>query len=199
MQPEIITLSRSCESMEIPSGITHTLPAGTRVRVMQKLGGSYTVMGLDVGGMYRIDPKDADALGLTAATEQAPTAPQGELTEEMVWRELRTVYDPEIPVNIADLGLIYSCVIQPHEKGGRLIDIKMSMTAPGCGMGGVLKADVERKLSRLPDVTEVRAEIVFEPQWHPGRMSEAARLQLGIDMDYYSPDPSSLPVMKEQK
>ncbi|HEY6971621.1 MAG TPA: putative Fe-S cluster assembly protein SufT [Candidatus Angelobacter sp.] len=188
MNPEVITLTRSCESMEIPSGISHTLPSGTRVRVMQKLGGSYTVMGLDVGGMYRIDPKDADALGFApASAEQTPAAAQGELTDEMIWKELKTVYDPEIPVNIADLGLIYSCVVQPHEKGGKLIDIKMSMTAPGCGMGGVLKADVERKLSRLPEVTEVRVEIVFEPQWHPGRMSEAARLQLGIDMDYYNP------------
>jgi len=183
--------------MEIPSGIPRTLPSGARVRVMQKLGGSYTVMGMDVGSMYRIDPTDADALGFSATTEQAPASPPEELSEELVWKELRTIYDPEIPVNIADLGLIYSCVIQPHEKGGRLIDIKMSMTAPGCGMGGVLKADVERKLSRLPEVTEVRAEIVFEPQWHPGLMSEAARLQLGIDVDYYSPPP--LPVMKEPK
>ena len=191
MTPEIITLNRSCESMEIPSGISHTLPSGTRVRIMQKLGGSYTVMGIDVGGMYRIDPKDADALGFAApAAEQAPATAQGELTDEMIWKELRTVYDPEIPVNIADLGLIYSCVVQPHEKSGKLIDIKMSMTAPGCGMGGVLKADVERKLACLPEVTEVRVEIVFEPQWNPGRMSEAARLQLGIDMDMYSPDPS---------
>ena len=191
MNPEVITLTRSCESMEIPSGISQTLPSGTRVRVMQKLGGSYTVMGLDIGGMYRIDPKDADALGFApAASEQTSIAAQGELTDEMIWKELKTVYDPEIPVNIADLGLIYSCVVQPHEKGGKLIDIKMSMTAPGCGMGGVLKADVERKLSRLPEVTEVRVEIVFEPQWHPGRMSEAARLQLGIDMDYYNPTPS---------
>jgi probable FeS assembly SUF system protein SufT len=197
MQPEIITLSRSCESMEIPSGIPHTLAAGTRVRIMQKLGGSYTVMGMDAGGMYRINPQDADALGFSSATEQATASPQGELSDEVVWRELRTVYDPEIPVNIADLGLIYSCVMQPHQKGGHLIDIKMSMTAPGCGMGGVLKADVERRLSRLPGVTEVRVEIVFEPQWHPGLMSEAARLQLGIDVDYYSRSPMS--VMKEPK
>lgn len=197
MHTEIISLTRSCDVMEIPSGIPRTLPAGTTVRVVQKLGGTYTVMG-NYGGMYRIDPKDADALGLSPATEQALASPQGELTEKMVWDQLRTVYDPEIPVNIADLGLIYSCAITPHESGGKLIDIKMSMTAPGCGMGGVLKADVERKLSQLPEVTEVRAEIVFEPQWHPGRMSDAAKLQLGFDTDYGTSS-SPMNVMNEPK
>ena len=197
MHTEIITLSRDCDVMEIPSGISRTLPAGTTVRIVQKLGGTYTVMG-NYGGMYRIDPKDADTLGISPSTEQAPASPQGELTEKMVWDQLRTVYDPEIPVNIADLGLIYSCVISPHESGGRLIDIKMSMTAPGCGMGGVLKADVERKLSQLPEVTEVRVEIVFEPQWHPGRMSDAAKLQLGFDTDYGTSG-SPMSIMNEPK
>jgi probable FeS assembly SUF system protein SufT len=198
MHTELITLSRSCEVTEIPSGIPRTIPAGAPVRIMQKLGGSYTVTS-ESGCMYRIDAKDADALGVSATlTEQAPAPPQGELSEKMVWDQLRTVYDPEIPVNIADLGLIYSCVIGPHEAGGKLIDVKMSMTAPGCGMGNVLKADVERKLSQLPDVTEVRVEIVFEPQWHPGRMSDAAKLQLGFDMDYGSSS-APMPVMKESK
>ena len=100
----------------------------------------------------------------------------------MVWDQLKTVFDPEIPVNIADLGLIYSCVTTPLEQGGNRIAIKMSMTAPGCGMGNVLKADVEGKLSKLPDVKEVDVEIVFEPPWGPSRMSEAAKLQLGFDL-----------------
>jgi len=155
---------------------------------MQELGGSYTVIA-DSGRMYRLDAQDADALGFSAKTEQA-SSPKGELNEKMVWDQLKTVYDPEIPVNVADLGLIYSCVIGPHEKGGELVDVKMTMTAPGCGMCNVLKADVERKLSQLPDVTEVRVEIVFEPPWHPGLMSEAAKLQLGFDLDY-NPGPSS--------
>lgn len=196
---EIVTLTRSCEVMEIPSGIPGSLPAASNVRIMQKLGGSYTVISMDSGRMYRIEAKDADALGFSAEAAQQSEAAKGELTEKMVWDELRTIYDPEIPVNIADLGLIYSCVIKPHEQGGNVIDVKMSMTAPGCGMGGVLKADVERKLSNLSGVKEVQVEIVFEPQWHPGLMSEAARLQLGLDMDYPTPSSSSFPVMRDTK
>lgn len=192
---EIVALTRSCEVMEIPSGIPGSLPAASNVRIMQKLGGSYTVVSMDSGRMYRIEARDADALGFSADAEPSPEAAKGELNEKMVWDELRTIYDPEIPVNIADLGLIYSCVIKPHEQGGNVIDVKMSMTAPGCGMAGVLKADVERKLSNLPGVKEVQVEIVFEPQWHPGLMSEAARLQLGLEMDYPTPSSSSFPVM----
>lgn len=182
MHTETVTLSRACNAIEIPSGFPYSIPAGATVKIVQQLGGSYTVM-VESGGMFRIDPKDADALGISAAvSEQAPTTPQGELNEKMVQDVLKTIYDPEIPVNIFDLGLIYSCVIQPHEKGGNLIDIKMTLTAPGCGMANVLKADVERKLSGLPEVTEVRVDVVFEPQWHPGLMSEAAKLQLGFDL-----------------
>ena len=187
---EPITLTRACEAVEIPAGIPHTLPAGAVVRLMQELGGSYSVIA-ESGRMYRLNAEDADALGLSVkATEQASASTQGELNEKMIWDQLKTVYDPEIPVNIADLGLVYSCVIGPDEKGGKLIDVKMTMTAPGCGMGNILKADVERKLSQLPDVTEVRVEIVLDPAWHPGLMSEAAKLQLGLDLDY-NPGPSS--------
>ena len=102
----------------------------------------------------------------------------------MVWDQLKTVYDPEIPVNIVDLGLVYSCVIVPMEQGGNSVHIKMSMTAPGCGMGNVLKGDVQTKLARLPGVKEVHVEVVFDPPWHPGLMSDAAKLQLGFDLDY---------------
>jgi len=102
----------------------------------------------------------------------------------MVWDQLKSVYDPEIPVNIVDLGLVNSYVIAPLEGGGNRVHIKMSMTAPGCGMGNVLKADVESKLSRLPGVKEVHVEVVFDPPWHPGLMSDAAKLQLGFDLDY---------------
>ena len=190
---EAITLSRPVEVIEIPGGIRGTLPAGSVVRVMQSLGTSYTVM-TDYGYMYRVDAKDADALGLSQA-EAVQEAQQGEFSEEMVWEQLRTVYDPEIPVNIVDLGLIYSCVITPLDQGGRRIDVQMSMTAPGCGMGNVLKADVESKLARLPDVKEVHVEVVLDPPWNPGRMSEAAKLQLGFDLDYGT-SPSTFPTVR---
>src|SRR5713101_356306 len=175
---EPITLSRACDVIEIPSGISGSLPEGAVVRVTQFLGSGYTVMN-DHGYMYRVDVKDADALGLSnAAPTQAPGAAQGPFSEKMVWDQLKTVFDPEIPVNIVDLGLIYSCEITKLEQGGYKIDTKMSMTAPGCGMANVLKSEVENKLSHLPDVKEFRVEVVFDPPWHAGRMSAAAKLQL---------------------
>ena len=146
---------------------------------MQALGGSYTVM-TEQGYMVRLDARDADALGLTAATAEE-TAP-GEFSEKLVWDQLRTVYDPEIPVNVVDLGLIYDCRITPVE-GGNQIDIKMTMTAPGCGMADVLKNDIQRRLAGLPTVQQLLVDVVFDPPWHPGRMTEAARLQLGLDLD----------------
>ena len=181
---EPITLSRACEVIEIPSGIRGTLPGGAVVRIMQSLGSGYTVT-TDRGYMYRVDAKDTDALGISNPTAQIPAVQEGTtFNEQMVWEQLKTVYDPEIPVNIVDLGLVYSCVIAPLEQGGNRIHIKMSMTAPGCGMGNVLKADVESRLSRLPSVKEVHVEVVFDPPWHPGLMSDAAKLQLGFDLDY---------------
>jgi probable FeS assembly SUF system protein SufT len=183
---ELIELKRESEVIEIPSGIHRVLPPGTRVRISQFLGSGYTVIS-DMGCMFRIDAKDADALGLTAPAAAGQEAPQATFSEQMVWDQMRTVFDPEIPVNIVDLGLIYSCDITPREQGGKKIDVKMSMTAPGCGMGNVLKADVEGKLSHLPEVKEVNVQVVFDPPWHPGLMSEAAKLQLGFDLDYGAP------------
>jgi len=193
MHSQPIKLTRDCQVIEIPSGVHHTLTAGSVVRIMQSLGGSYTVTG-ERGGMYRVDAADADALGLAAASPAASTS-AAEFNEPMVWQQLRTVYDPEIPVNVVDLGLIYSCDIAPLENGQHRIDVKMSMTAPGCGMGNVLKADVHDKLARLPMVKEVNVEVVFDPPWNPGRMSEAAKLQLGLDLDYPQSE-SGLPVLR---
>ena len=195
---EPITLSRACEVVEIPSGIRVSLPDGTVVRIMQSLGSSYTVA-TDRGYMYRIDTNDTDVLGLSnPATAQATVVQEGTFSEQMVWDQLKTIYDPEIPVNIVDLGLVYSCVITPREQAGNRIEIKMSMTAPGCGMADVLKADVENKLSRLPGVEEVHVEVVFDPPWHPGLMSDAAKLQLGFDLDYDTTQ-ASLPLYGERK
>lgn len=182
MKPgELIELKRECKTVEIPSGIERVLAAGSFVRISQFLGTSYTVIS-DIGYMFRIDASDADALGLTPTSARAKAA-EGPFHEQMVWNELKTVYDPEIPVNIVDLGLIYECKISPDDHDGKRIEVKMSMTAPGCGMGNVLKADVERKLRQLPGVNEVSVEVVFDPPWHMGRMSEAAKLQLGLDLD----------------
>jgi probable FeS assembly SUF system protein SufT len=176
---EQIVLTRDADATQIPSGIPHRLSTGTTVRLMQALGGSYTVM-TDMGYMVRVDAKDADALGLTPSAS-AIEAPQ-EFSEKLVWDKLKTVYDPEIPVNVVDLGLIYVCQIEPLTEGNK-IDIKMTMTAPGCGMADVLKADIQRKILDLPTVKELNVEVVFDPPWHPGKMSEAARLQLGLDVE----------------
>jgi probable FeS assembly SUF system protein SufT len=178
---EQIALTRDIDTTQIPSGIPHRLTAGTKVRLMQALGGSYTVMS-DMGYMVRVDAKDADAIGVTPAASAAPADVSQEFSEKLVWDQLRTVYDPEIPVNVVDLGLIYECQIAPVAEGTKL-DIKMTMTAPGCGMADVLKADIQRKLSGLPTVRELNVEVVFEPPWHPGKMSEAAKLQLGLDLE----------------
>jgi probable FeS assembly SUF system protein SufT len=177
-----ITLSRETDVVEVPSGINNKLPAGTVVRVMQNLGTTYTVYS-DYGLMYRIDAKDADALGLSNAPAAPESSSESEpFSEKMVWDQLKTVYDPEIPVNIADLGLIYSCQVKPLDQGAHRIDIEMTLTAPGCGMGNVLKSDVETKLAKLPTVREVHVEVVLDPPWGPARMSEAAKLQLGLDL-----------------
>lgn len=180
---DLIELKRECEAIEIPSGTPRALPAGTKLRISQFLGSSYTVV-TDIGYMCRIDAANADALGLTPPAPEEKAATQETFNEKMAWDQLKTVYDPEIPVNIVDLGLIYSCAITSLDPAGKKVDVKMSLTAPGCGMANVLKADVETKLARLPEVKEVNVEVVFEPAWHPGLMSEAAKLQLGFDLDY---------------
>ena len=179
---ELIELRRECEAIEIPSGVRRVLPAGAMVRISQFLGSGYTVVSY-IGYMCRIEAKDADAMGLDPPATAMKAAPEASFSQQMVWDQLKTIYDPEIPVNIVDLGLIYSCEIKKSENSGKKIDVKMSMTAPGCGMGNVLKADVENKLSPLPEVKEVNVQVVFDPPWHPGLMSEAAKLQLGFDLD----------------
>jgi len=154
---------------------------------MQSLGGSYTITD-NIGAMFRVDAKDADALGLSSSAAPETAAPT-ELSEKSVRDQLKTVFDPEIPVNIVDLGLVYSCALAALAEGGTRVDAKMTMTAPGCGMANVLKADVEGKLSRIPGVKEVHVEVVFDPPWTPARMSDAAKLQLGLDTDYDPSDP----------
>lgn len=176
MAHEVVALKRDCQATEIPGGYAHTLAAGTPVVITQCLGGSYTVTA-GYGQLMRIEAKDADALGREIPAEaQAPA----EFSEEMVWYQLKQVFDPEIPVNIVDLGLVYKCEIT-EDNGAHDIHIDMTMTAPGCGMSDVLKSDVENRLSGLPSVRKLEIDIVFDPPWTMERMSQATRLQLGLD------------------
>jgi probable FeS assembly SUF system protein SufT len=179
---ETATLTRDCEAVYIPSGTPLLLPKGTEVVVTQALGGTYTV---NVNGnLARIGSLDVDALGFDA--DPAPPLPQknflpgGEVDEELVWEQMRTCYDPEIPINIVDLGLIYRCEIIATADGGNRVDIVMTLTAPGCGMGQFLVEDVRSKVATVPNVTEVNVEMTFDPPWCQEMMSEAARLEAGI-------------------
>lgn len=179
---EPIILSRDCEAIQIPSGEKVMLPAGSRVTVTQSLGGSYTVT-TDQGYLVRIANKDADAIGEEAEASQAErlTAAAGPADlEKLVWDQLKTCFDPEIPVNIVDLGLVYHCQVTPLPEGGNKVDVKFTLTAPGCGMGQVLKADMESKILSLSGVKDVDVEVVFDPPWDPSKMSDAAKLQLGF-------------------
>jgi probable FeS assembly SUF system protein SufT len=172
-----ITLPRAVDATQIPSGHPVTLPEGTVVTITQSLGGTFTVHA-DLGGLFRIGAQDADALGM----EQRSAAPaiEGSFTEEWVWNALREVYDPEIPVNIVDLGLIYSMQCDERPEG-RFITVQMTLTAPGCGMGPSLAADARQRLLSLPGVGEADVQLVWDPPWGPERISPEGRSKLGID------------------
>ncbi|VVO34557.1 putative Fe-S cluster assembly protein SufT [Pseudomonas fluorescens] len=179
--PQPIELTRDCAATLIPHGDRLQLKRGERVMVAQALGGSITVQ--IVGGrLARIAAEDADALGLEAPQSQPRPRPalSGAFDIQQVLDRLRTVYDPEIPVNVVDLGLIYQCHASPLADGGQRVEIKMSMTAPGCGMGDVLREEARARVQSIPGVSQVEVEIVWEPPWDQSRMSEAARLQLGL-------------------
>lgn len=179
---EMIQLKRDCDAIAIPGGQHETLRQGTSVAVVQARGGSYTVS-TDRHAMYRIDGADADALGFAKTETPEVQSTQGPLSEQLVLNALKSIFDPEIPVNIVDLGLIYSCEIADAASGGKSVAVRMALTSPGCGMSNVLKTDVESRLLHLPEVSGAHVDIVFDPPWSPARMSEAARLQLGVDLD----------------
>src|SRR5262245_39114265 len=160
-----VTFSRDTEVIEIPAGTRITVPAGTKALITQSLGGSHTVVTSE-GQMVRVSSQDADAIGQEVVGTTDIQAPDSEEDlEKLIWDELRTVYDPEIPVNIADLGLIYKCEVSPQPEGDYRVDIDMSLTAPGCGMGDVLKIEVESKIERLPGVKECEVEIGLGQPW----------------------------------
>lgn len=174
-----VTISRDVEATMIPAGTPVAIPAGTEVTITQALGGTYTVMG--PGIMARIEAINADALGFEKVAAPERKESSGPVNVDEVWEALKTCYDPEIPVNIVDLGLVYDVQVLPDEEdGGNRVEVKMTLTAPGCGMGGVIAGDAENKIRELPGVTEARVEVVWDPIWNQSMMSDAARLQLGL-------------------
>jgi probable FeS assembly SUF system protein SufT len=175
---EPVALTRETRAIQIPEGTPTLLSEGERVLITQQLGGSYTVM-TDRGALYRIDERDADSLGKEAPAAEAVAAEMDLDLEDQVWAQLKKCYDPEIPVNIVDLGLIYNCEIT-DDGGASVVDIKMTLTAPGCGMGPVLAQDVKNRIDEIRGVHEALVEVVFDPPWNQNMMTEAARLQLGF-------------------
>jgi probable FeS assembly SUF system protein SufT len=177
---EPITLARDVDAAVIPIGTKVTLQKGEQAQITQSLGGSYTV--IVNGNMFRIEGKDADALGLEATSKPASsgTPVTREQLEKEIWNQLKGCYDPEIPVNIVDLGLIYDCHLTELAPGSHKADVKMTLTAPGCGMGPVLAQDVQNKLLCLEGIDDVAVELVWDPPWHQSMMTEAAKLQLGL-------------------
>ena len=177
----MIELARDITATTIPYGQKTALPKGSNVEITQELGGSFTVL-TDLG-LMRIEGKDADALGRESArpiAESAVAPGDAKTIATEVWNQLKTCYDPEIPVNIVELGLVYENKVEPRADGGYKVDIKFTLTAPGCGMGPILQAEVRDKILGVPGVKESSIEVVFDPPWTQSMMSDAAKLQLGM-------------------
>jgi probable FeS assembly SUF system protein SufT len=177
-----IALKRDCEAIMIPSGEKVTLPAGSTVWLTQALGGGFTLM-TDHGHMVRIDGTDAEVLGITVAdvAVRGDGGETGQSIEERVWNQLRSCFDPEIPVNIVDLGLIYDCRAEGLTAGGHKATVRFTLTAQGCGMGQFLKDDIKKKLLSIPGVREADVELVWDPPWNQSMISLKAKQRLGIE------------------
>lgn len=176
--PTFTTLTRDCPATTVPFGESVVLDEGGEVEIYQRLGGSITVR-TQMGSLLRIDGADADALGLEPVVDSAPVI-DGAFEIDQVTAVLDTIYDPEIPISIVQLGLVYRCEAFARPDGSQRIEIDMTMTAPGCGMGDVLRVDAERAVSAIPGVGEVAVTLVWDPPWSIERMSEATRLELGL-------------------
>ncbi len=174
--------TREVEAIQIPSGLKTTIPAGTPGVITQTLGGSYTVATYQ--GLARIADKDIDALGLeppTGGNGEKPARISDEPVEEKaVWDQLRQCYDPEIPVNIVDLGLVYDCQLVKNPDGGTKVEVKMTLTAPGCGMGPAIAHDAQSKILSIDGVDEADVQLVWDPPWNQNMISEAGRMKLGM-------------------
>ena len=176
---EPVKFERDCAAVLVPQGESVTLPAGSVGYITQSLGGSFTVF--VEGNLFRIAGEDADAIG--KPLPEALSLPEGagdEEVEKLVWQQLRTCFDPEIPINVVELGLVYACDLEPMPDGQRKASIRMTLTAPGCGMGDILVEDVRTKVERVPTIVEADVELVFDPPWNQSMMSEAARLETGM-------------------
>lgn len=182
MSTEQVELRRDCEAVQIPAGYTVTLPRGTVGIITQSLGGTYTLQVPSLGGLFRISSANADAIGKDdgAPAATAASAPEGDL-ESQVWSQLKTCYDPEIPVNIVDLGLVYDLQISDLPESKHRVDVKMTLTAPGCGMGGHIAQDARYKLLQVQGIGEADVEVVWEPPWSPQMISPEGRQLLGMD------------------
>jgi probable FeS assembly SUF system protein SufT len=177
---EARALSRDVEVAAIPYGDRITLAAGTSVFITQALGGSYTAM-TDHGYLVRIEGQDADAIGEEPVRPLTEEDRKGRSTQELAWEQLKTCFDPEIPVNIVDLGLVYKCELSDlPDGGGNKVDVRFTLTAPGCGMGDTMKEDIRAKLLAVPGVKDADVQVLFDPPWSMAMMSDAAKLQLGM-------------------
>lgn len=176
-----IKLTREVPAIQIPSGDSLTLPAGTAVFITQRLGGTFTVATSQ--GLARISSQDADALGIDLAEEKKKQEESNRLKdaplEEQVWAQLKSVYDPEIPVDIVNLGLVYDCAIE-DEAGKTVVSVKMTLTAPGCGMGPVIAADAQAKIMTIDGIDDARVELVWDPAWNQEMISEEGKMKLGM-------------------
>ena len=177
---EQVTIERDCEATLIPFGNKITLKKGEEGHITQALGGSYTIM--IRGNLVRIEGIDADAIGKIPEVQPwlEETESDGKANEKAVWEAMKTRYDPEIPVNIVDLGLIYSCELNDNQSGGSNVEIKMTLTAPGCGMGDMIAGEVKQKIEGIPGTADVKVELVWDPPWDRDMINESAKLQLGM-------------------
>lgn len=185
MSYEEIEFQRDCEVVQIPQGTTVVIPKGTPGVITQSLGDTYTLQLPTLGGLYRVSDKDADAIGKESqgavAEQTASVNADGSVTEEQVWNALRNVYDPEIPVNIVDLGLVYDMQLQPQANGDSRVEVKMTLTAPGCGMGPAIAMDAQHRIEGLAGVDEADVQVVWDPPWGPEMISEEGKKRLGIE------------------
>lgn len=182
MAQEEVVLTRDCEGTQIPQGTPFTVPKGTPAFITQALGETYTLRLPTLGKLVRITDKDADAISKQSAQHvPSSTSTSGPLTEDMVWAQLREVFDPEIPINVVDLGLVYDLQLNPLPNGTHKVLVQMTLTAQGCGMGPSIARDAQRRIETLPNIADVEVRIVWDPQWHPDMMSAEGKKRLGVE------------------